>query len=149
MFVCIQINSKNRNSLNFFIKLLFKLCNFYRLNVLTFMKIFNKKSQHRILSILQSPHVNKTSQEQFEYRLTSKQLNIKSCQIFKLLKIIKNLKDVVGTNIAIKLLYITVKNMSKKYKHLFFKKYYMQSFRDKKLTKNYLKLIDYCAYFIL
>ena len=62
MFIILSIYSKNLNSLTNFLKFFF-------------------------LSVLKSPHVNKKSQEQFEYYIYTKQLKIHVFQIAKFLTI--------------------------------------------------------------
>ena len=55
-------------------------------------KDLKKKKKKKILTILKSPHVNKTAQEQFEYRVFSKQYLIYSTEYFKYLIFLKKLK---------------------------------------------------------
>lgn len=52
--------------------------------------------------MLQSPHVNKKSQEQFEYNVYSKGLNIEMYQLNKLLVILKRTKTKLFSDIQIK-----------------------------------------------
>ena len=70
-FYQVTLISKNKSSLEnsfFFNNSVF--------NSIVKKKIFNKKKKIKKLTILKSPHVNKTAQEQFESRNFSRQLNL-------------------------------------------------------------------------
>ena len=82
----ITILSKNHNSIkNFFIFFNQALKNF---NVIK--KFIKKKKKKNFLTILKSPHVNKTAQEQFETRLFKRQISI--CYSQKNLQFLISLK---------------------------------------------------------
>lgn len=85
----LTIISKNKSSLKkFFIFFDKTLSNF---NIIK--KYLKKKNKKKILTILKSPHVNKTAQEQFETRLFLTQVNIyyspKNLQFLIFLKKVK------------------------------------------------------------
>jgi len=83
----LTIISKNKKSAeNCF---LFFSNNMNELNVNIVKKYLKKKKKKNLLTILKSPHVNKTAQEQFESKLFSKQLNIYSSRNFKFLLVLK------------------------------------------------------------
>lgn len=68
----LTITSKNKKSLKNFFELLDK--NFKtKFNII--LKYSRKANEKTFLTILKSPHVNKTAQEQFESRYFSKQIN--------------------------------------------------------------------------
>jgi ribosomal protein S10 len=85
MFIILSIHSKNANSLTNFLKFLYTLNkkNFFKLKF--YIKQSKKKENSSFFSVLQSPHVNKKSQEQFECFVYSKQLKIQVCQLTQFL----------------------------------------------------------------
>lgn len=87
MFIIVSIYSKNLNSLTNFLKFFYQL----KLNKTFDLKFHVLQSQKRknfsFFSTLQSPHVNKKSQEQFEYYEHGKKLKIHVSQIIKFLTI--------------------------------------------------------------
>ena len=67
MFFAINIRSKNLNSLNKFLKILNNEKFLKKLQI-KFFKIIHKSNKNKkVLTILKSPHVNKSAQEQFEH----------------------------------------------------------------------------------
>lgn len=92
MFITLSIYSKNLNSLTNFLKFFYKL----KTNQVFSLKFFIVQSQKtknfNFFSVLQSPHVNKKSQEQFEYYTYNKQLKIHVSQLTKFLTILKIIK---------------------------------------------------------
>lgn len=148
MFVNIQIKSKNQNSLKRFLKLLFKLSNNKKLNLNSVLKCFNKKSQEKVFTILRSPHVNKTSQEQFSYELRSNQLSLDSLQFFKFLIAIKKSEKITGFDVKSVIKFVTNVTSSKKetFKKINFKKSKIKLHNVEKInklsSKKYLKLLD-------
>ena len=70
-------SAKNKNSLNYN----FKFFKHSLLNSNTIKKHFQKRTKKHFLTILKSPHVNKSAQEQFESHIFSKQLSIFSPKI--------------------------------------------------------------------
>ena len=87
MFITLSIYSKNSNSLTNFLKFFYKL----KVNKILKLKFPPVQSQKNkkvfFFSVLQSPHVNKKSQEQFGYYIYNKQLKIHVSQINKFLVI--------------------------------------------------------------
>jgi len=85
MFIILSIYSKNLNSVTNFLKFFYKL----KANKTFKLKFYSIQSQQNdkfsFFSTLQSPHVNKKSQEQFEYSLHKKKLKIHVSQIVKFL----------------------------------------------------------------
>ena len=66
-------------------------------------KYFQKKKKKKILTILKTPHVNKTAQEQFEYRIYSKQITMYSSQGFQYLVFLKKISVNLWPEIKIKI----------------------------------------------
>ena len=89
MFFTINIRSKNLKSINNFLRFLENEKIFNKLR-LKFFKVLSKtKTKKKILTILKSPHVNKTAQEQFESRLYKRNLLCFTEQPFLILLIFK------------------------------------------------------------
>lgn len=85
MFIILSIYSKNANSLTNFLKFFYKLKKEKFLKLKLYTKQSQKKKNFSFFSVLQSPHINKKSQEQFEYNVYCKQLKIQIYQINKFL----------------------------------------------------------------
>lgn len=93
------IKTKNKNSLKKFIYFLRK--NVYKnFNSINFY--YPKKKNKSIITLLKSPHVNKTAQEQFEFKYFSIKLKIITTQAFKFLIFLKNIKNLLFADIQIK-----------------------------------------------
>jgi ribosomal protein S10 len=105
----ITIASKNKKSLDAFLRFLGDNLD---LNFNLINKYFEKKKQRKILTILKSPHVNKTAQEQFESKIFSKQLTLYVPKHFQCLLFFKNIRTVF-TDIKIKIKFIQNKNSMK------------------------------------
>jgi hypothetical protein len=74
-----------------FLKFFDKSCK--DLNLVVFMSILNRVSNRKIITVLKSPHVNKTAQEQFESLFYRAKINIFSYKYWLLLVFIKHLKS--------------------------------------------------------
>jgi ribosomal protein S10 len=84
------ITSKNKKSLNDFLFVFYK--NSVLLNDTFITKKFQIPTKKKVITILKSPHVNKTAQEQFEIKYLSKQIQIRTTHLNKFLIFIKKLK---------------------------------------------------------
>lgn len=102
MSIILSIYSKNANSLTNFLKFFYKLKKEKFLKLKFYTKQSQKKKNSSLISVLQSPHVNKKSQEQFEYYVYSKQLKIQAYQLTKFLFIWKWIKTKLFFDIKIK-----------------------------------------------
>jgi hypothetical protein len=71
-----------------------------------FFNYFQQQQQQKVFTTLKSPHVNKTAQEQIEYRLFSKQINIFSFQILKFLILIKQIQTKICPDIEIQIKFV-------------------------------------------
>jgi ribosomal protein S10 len=67
---------------------------------------FQQKQKQKVFTTLKSPHVNKTAQEQIEYRLFSKQINIFSFQILKFLILIKQIQTKICSDVEIQIKFV-------------------------------------------
>lgn len=131
MFLIISLKSKNIKSLIFFFKILKKF-NISK----NIKKLYTTKKIKRV-AILKSPHVNKTAQQHFEYKLYLKKIFIENVQIFKLLIILKKIKINLCCDVLINVKFdINNKKLCKKNINLYF---------NKKTTTE-LKLIKYSFY---
>ena len=106
MYLNIAIRSKNYNSLKSFVRIFKILTQTEELKLNKILKVFQKKRFKKIFTILRSPHVNKSAQEQFEYNLFAKHVNIKSHQILKTLIILKKIKTISFSDIELKIKFI-------------------------------------------
>ena len=158
----LTLHSKDKQSLNEFLKYNSKLQNFQIISKL----LKNKKSKKKI-SILKSPHVNKTAQEQFEYTTYSVKISFHLWEIKKYLILLKKIKNQVFPGIKMKINFLK----SKKPKQLSINKiaYYSpillndknQNLKIKPLTSHsstfncnllkktldYFKILDSCHHF--
>ena len=66
-------------------------------------KIISNLNSRRVITVLKSPHVNKTAQEQFEYRTYCKEIVISSVKPGKLLFTLKKIKSYSFPGIFLKL----------------------------------------------
>lgn len=76
-----------------------KFCKNLHLNAIVLQKNAPKSKHVKKFTVLKSPHVNKTAQEQFEFRLHSKQIIIFSPQIFKILIFFKRFQATLFSDI--------------------------------------------------
>jgi ribosomal protein S10 len=98
MFFYIRISSKDKESLKRFLEFISGLKS---LNLL--ISHFPKHQIKKFITVLKSPHVNKSAQEQFEYRIFTKKLLVNSPQALKFFSIIKKVKNVSFPGIDLKI----------------------------------------------
>jgi ribosomal protein S10 len=102
MFFHIKVSSKDKKVLENFGQFLSKLE-----MTSNFLKSFSKQNTRKFVTILKSPHVNKTAQEQFEFRFYTKEFVISSFKpltFFLILKKVNNL-SFSGMNLKVKSLF--------------------------------------------
>jgi len=102
MFIIVSIYSKNSTSLTNFLKFLYKLKKNKIFGLEFNLVQSQKKKKFSFFSTLQSPHVNKKSQEQFEYHMYSKKLKIHVFQLVRFLTAWKSVKKILFSDIKIK-----------------------------------------------
>jgi len=137
----ITIISKNKNSLkNFFIFFNQILKNFNKIK-----KYLKKKHEVKILTILKSPHVNKTAQEQFETRLYISQIVIYySPKNLQLLIFLKKFKIFLFPDIKIKIkFYINKSSIKKTQSELLNPNNFQLNFFEQQLKNQTLKNTKY------
>lgn len=96
--------TKNKNSLKTFLLFFNEHIN---KNFNCVKKSFPKIKSKTIFTLLKSPHVNKTAQEQFEIKVLTLQLSIIASQIFKFLIFLKKLKNNIFADINFKVKFLT------------------------------------------
>ena len=99
MFFYIKVSSKSKDNLKTFLSFFTNS----EVNSNLFIKYFPKQKVKKFVSVLKSPHVNKTAQEQFEYRVYTKKLSITSTQHFQFLYILKKIQRDIFPFINIKI----------------------------------------------
>ena len=102
MFIILSITSKNLNSLTNFLKFVYKLNENKPLKKIISITQVQKKKKKNRFSVLQSPHVNKKSQEQFKYCLYNKQLKMNVNQFTKFLVAWKKIDELLFLDIKVK-----------------------------------------------
>lgn len=108
MFINLIIKSKNRKSIFYFLHVINKF------NKNKKVKITPKFFKTKRFTVLKSPHVNKTAQEQFESNLFSINVRINSSDILKFLILIKNVQNRFCYDIYIKTIFNTKNQKIKK-----------------------------------
>jgi ribosomal protein S10 len=94
------IVSKKKDSINKFLTFLLKNTD-QNFNLTS--KYLNRKNKKNVLTILKSPHVNKTAQEQFESKTFSIQICFLINYNLKELIFIKKIKNTLFSDIQIKI----------------------------------------------
>jgi len=100
MYFTIRISSKSKEVLNSFLAF---ISEFDQTDLNLIVKYFPKQKIKKYITVLKSPHVNKSAQEQFEYRVYSKQLLVSSIQNLKFLYFLKKSQNSIFPFIKIKL----------------------------------------------
>ena len=127
MIIKLDLKSKNLKSIKMFLR------DFYRLNTIfsdnVKLKQNNKLIKKVSFSILKSPHVNKSSQEQFEFKIYNTFLIINTNNYLKLLVCLKLLLINFFPDVGIKIEFLVNEN-------------YLNNFHFKKITSSYLNYLD-------
>ena len=108
MVIRLIIKSKNINSILNFIKLFIKFYKIYKLTDSFFVS--NKTSRRKMFSILRSPHVNKISQEQFEFKVYKREIIIQTKNYLKFLIMFKKLNKSIFSDLNITISLLKKKN---------------------------------------
>lgn len=107
------IQSKNKQSIKKFSLFLTKILT---IEFNAIVKLFRKKNRKKILTILKSPHVNKSAQEQFEFRTYSRKYLIFSPQQFKCLLFLKKSQKDLFADVGLKFVWTRNSIVSKSIK---------------------------------
>ena len=101
MFITIKATSKNYNSLQRFSKFIAKRIRRIEKICLVIGSIKKTSLSRKRLTVLKSPHVNKTAQEQFEITSYELKFNVYSYQNLLLLLMLKRVKNAVFHDLKI------------------------------------------------
>lgn len=102
MIICFFIKTKNYHSLKIFSKIL--ISKFFKFNIKK-VKYYPLLKKRTLFSLLKSPHVNKTAQEQFEFKYSHRKIVIFSNNFLKILIIFKKYYSNIFSDLKIKLLF--------------------------------------------
>ena len=143
MFLILQINSKNKFSYRKFMKFLVTEINSLNSFPVYVNKINKEKLNKKVFSVLKSPHVNKTAQEQFEIKNYKSFLEIYSYSSIFLLFLIKKIskklcKDI---NIEVKIHFENLKVLNILKKNIDSNTAFLNLHNSNNI-KGYLKLLD-------
>ena len=110
MFFYLKVSCKDK-------RILKKFTSFFRKvkSLSIFIKPFPKHEKRKFITILKSPHVNKTAQEQFEYRFFSKHFLVFSFKPSIFLLLLKKLKNFSFSGIKLEVKGILEKRKTPKY----------------------------------
>jgi len=95
----LTIISKTKESINDFLIFLYNTSTKFN----TIKKYFKNKKRKKVLTLLKSPHIYKTAQEQFELNFFFNQTNIYSNDNFRSLIFLKKIKNNLFPSIKIKI----------------------------------------------
>lgn len=109
MFFHIKVSCKDKKVLKNFSKFLSKLE-----STSNFLKSFSKQNSRKFVTILKSPHVNKTAQEQFEFRFYTKEFVISSFKPLTFFLILKKASNLSLLGIRLKVKGVFKENGKKK-----------------------------------
>jgi ribosomal protein S10 len=130
MVIKLDLKSKNLKSLKRFLIIFNKFCVIYDSESMKLTS--NKKIKKVLFSVLKSPHVNKSAQEQFEFKLYNTRLIIYSKSFLKILLCLKFLSKKFFSDIQLKVS-VTVKQKQV---------HNANSFYFKKINSSYLISAD-------
>lgn len=149
MFVIIDIYSKNYKSISNFLKFFLteKIINQLMLSLLKIKT--QRPTKKKLFTVLKSPHVNKTAQEHFEYRIYKKRIKCFVPKISIFLISLKKIRSFLFSDLGIKIKLMSNKKLSnKKFKNSFNVDNYRLD--DKKLDLiSYLKMFEISGEFVI
>lgn len=137
MFFQLQVLAKDKKVLELFVKFFLTL----QKASSTWKVVFNSKKRD-VITVLKSPHVNKTAQEQFEYRVYSKKIIINSFKPSIFLLVLKKIKSFSFPGISLKVIGVSNKSnkMSKTLELFNPKNFYLVN--SSKCFSKYIQLFD-------
>ena len=137
MFFQLQVLAKDKKVLELFVKFFLTL----QKASSTWKVVFNSKKRD-VITVLKSPHVNKTAQEQFEYRVYSKKIIINSFKPSIFLLVLKKIKSFSFPGISLKVIGVCNKSnkLSKTLELFNPKNFYLVN--DSKCFSKYIQLFD-------
>ena len=99
----LKILSKNKKSQTLFLKTVNQIWHKSHLDLNYLVKNYQQTKLKRVFTVLKSPHVNKTAQEQFEYNILSKKLEFYTFRLFKLIIILQKLQNELFPDVQTKI----------------------------------------------
>lgn len=109
MFFHIKVSAKDKKVLEKFGQFISKL----QLTSNS-LRLLSKRNVRKFITILKSPHVNKTAQEQFEFRVYTKEFIISSFKPLTLFLILKKINDSSFSGLNLKIESLFKQNTKKK-----------------------------------
>lgn len=110
MFFCLKVSCKDKRILKKFIAIFTKIK-----SSPIFLKSFPTYEKRKFVTVLKSPHVNKTAQEQFEYRFYSKHFLIRSFKPLTLFSCLKKLKTLSFPGVSLEIKGLFERNKTNKH----------------------------------
>ena len=110
MFFYLKVSCKDKRILKKYISFFTKIK-----SLPIFIKPFPKHEKRKFITVLKSPHVNKTAQEQFEYRFFSKHFLVFSFKPLIFFLLLKKLKNFSFSGIKLEVKGLFEKNKTHKY----------------------------------
>lgn len=109
MFLYIKVSAKDKKVLKNFSQFILK-------SQLTsnFLQTLPKRNLRKFITVLKSPHVNKTAQEQFEFRIYTKEFVINSFKPFTFFLILKKMNNLSFSGLNLKIESLSKTNTKKK-----------------------------------
>lgn len=98
MFFYCKVSAKHNSVLKSFSQLLMKLK-----KSATVIRYFSKSNKRKFITILKSPHVNKTAQEQFEFRFYNQEFLIYSLKPLTFFIFLKKIQNISFPGIKLKI----------------------------------------------
>ena len=150
MFFTINVYSKNLKSLNTFLNFFNDKIILNKLKIKMFKTLHENPKKKKVFTILKSPHVNKTAQEQFEYKIYRKKIMCFTNQPFIFLIIFKNLKVKYLSDIYISIKFkVDMHKLKKKIKQTInFDSFYLENFKHRLIINN-LKFLEMYGEFLV
>ncbi len=146
MFIIIDLRSNNIRSLKNFQSFLVK--NITNEELKNFYSFHSKTTKLKSFTVLKSPHVNKTAQEQFNYRSYRTKIMLFSSNFSLTLYYLKLIKNNLFINLDIKIkLYSKNVSYHKKLKCCFNPNKFIVEFNNPQVIKNYLTLFELFGHF--
>ena len=109
MFFHIKVSAKDKKALENFGQFISKL----QLTSNS-LRLLSKRNLRKFITVLKSPHVNKTAQEQFEFRVYTKEFIISSFKPLTLFLILKKINDSSFSGLNLKIESLFKQNTKKK-----------------------------------
>ena len=109
MFFHIKVSAKDKKVLENFGQFISKL----QLTSNS-LRLLSKRNLRKFVTVLKSPHVNKTAQEQFEFRVYTKEFIISSFKPLTLFLILKKINDSSFSGLNLKIESLFKQNSKKK-----------------------------------